>query len=285
MVTDSREIDLTGLVDMHIHTSPDVTPRGLDDIEAAKQATQQGMRAVVLKSHVTCTADRAAIAEKTVPGTRVLGGITLNHAVGGLNPAAVEAALRLGARVVWMPTVSARNHIQHHEDSSPGITLLTEDEKLKASLFDILELVKQHDVVLATGHISIEEIRALVREAKNLGVEKIVIDHPELPWVDIPVSVQKDLAGFGVFFERCFASTLPQIADIPMARIAAEITQLGIQSTVLATDCGAVVTPSPVHGMRRYLAALIDAGFSVAEIRHMAGTNPARLLGIDESLD
>ena len=80
-----RNVDLTGLIDMHIHSAPDVRPRLLDDLEVAQQAAAAGMRAVVLKSHVTCTADRAAIAKKVTPDVHVFGSVTLNDAIGGLN--------------------------------------------------------------------------------------------------------------------------------------------------------------------------------------------------------
>ena len=90
------QVSLEGIADLHVHTAPDVRPRRMDDIELAQEATAVGMRAVLLKSHHTLTADRATIAEKHVGGVRVFGGLALNHAVGGMNPAAAEAAVRWG---------------------------------------------------------------------------------------------------------------------------------------------------------------------------------------------
>jgi hypothetical protein len=280
MTVDAQTIDLHNLIDMHIHTGPDVRPRLLNDIQATRQAAEADMRAVAFKSHVTCTADRATIAQEMVPEVRVLGGLTLNEAVGGLNPAAVEAALSLGARIVWMPTVSARNHILYHRGTSPGISLLREDGALQPSLFDIFELIEEHDAILATGHVSVEEICALVRAAREAGVSKVVVTHPEMPWVDVPVVIQEELRDLGAYFERCYASTLPGIGDVPLRRIVSDIRRVGIESTVLATDCGAATIPSPVAGMRDYLAALLAEGFSEWDIRLMAGETPARLLGL-----
>jgi hypothetical protein len=278
MTVDAQTMDLYDVIDMHIHTGPDVRPRLLSDVEAARQAAEAGMRAVVFKSHVTCTPDRATIAQEIVPEVRVLGGLTLNDALGGLNPAAAEAALSLGARIVWMPTVSAHNHIVYHGGSPPGIRLLGERGELQPSLFDIFELVKRHDAILATGHVSVEEIRALVPAAREAGVRKVVVTHPEMPWVDLPVRVQEDLRDLGAYFERCFASTLPGIGDVPLARIIADIRRVGLWSTVLATDCGAATIPAPVAAMRSYLAALLAEGFSERDLRLMAGETPAALL-------
>ena len=278
---DARDVDLSGLIDMHIHTSPDVRPRALDDIEVARQAAAAGMRAVVYKSHVTCTADRATIAQKIVPAVRVLGGVTLNDALGGLNPAAVEAALALGARVVWMPTTSAHNHIAHHGGEGSGIYLLREDGNLLPVLSDIFDLLRQHDGILATGHLSVEEIVPLVLAARDAGVAKVVVTHPEVPWVDMSTTTQEELRDAGACFERCFASTFPGFGGVPMGRMASDIRQVGLASTVLATDYGASVLPPAVEGMRTYVAALLDAGFSENDILLMGAETPARLLGLE----
>src|SRR5688500_18689373 len=101
------DIDLTGAIDLHLHSAPDVRPRKLDDLAVARAAAARGIRAILLKSHVTLTADRAYLVEQVVPGIRVFGGLALNHAVGGINPVAVETALRMGAAEIWMPTLSS----------------------------------------------------------------------------------------------------------------------------------------------------------------------------------
>ena len=44
-------------------------------------------------------------------------------------------------------------------------------------VFPILETIKQHDMVLATGHLSAKESMALVDEARNLGIHRIVVTH------------------------------------------------------------------------------------------------------------
>ena len=275
------DVDLTGLIDMHIHSAPDVRPRLLDDLEVAQQAAAAGMRAVVLKSHVTCTADRAAIAKKVTPDVHVFGSVTLNDAVGGLNPAAVEAALGLGARVVWMPTTAAQNHIVKHGGSQTGISLVTEDGQLQPALFDIFDLVKQYDAVLATGHVSAKEIVALVQAAVAAGVRKVSVTHPEVPWVDMPASTQVKLREMGAIFERCYVSSLPIGGEVPFARIVSDIRQVGVESTVLTTDFGAATLPPPVEGMRAYVAVLLNEGFSEPDIQLMASETPARLLGLE----
>ena len=170
--------DLTGLIDLHIHTAPDVAPRRLDDLQAARDARAAGMRAILIKSHVTCTADRAAIAESAIDGIRVFGGLALNEPVGGLNPAAVEAALRLGAKAIWMPTHDAA-HSRQVKGGSGGIAVLDRDGELVPTVGPILELIRDANALLCTGHISLAESIALIRLARQMGLRKILVTHPE----------------------------------------------------------------------------------------------------------
>jgi len=204
----------------------------------------------------------------------------LNEAVGGLNPAAVDVALRLGAQVIWMPTLSALNHARFHGETK-GITILRPDDNLKPVLYEILALIAQRDAILATGHLSVRETLVLVTAAWEVGVRKIVITHPEMLWVDMPAAVQEELRDRGVYFERCFVSTMPDGGRVPLARIVADIRRIGVTSTVLATDFGQAANPPPVAGLRAYFAALLAEGFSERDIRRMAGENPARLLNLE----
>ncbi|HZT18671.1 MAG TPA: DUF6282 family protein, partial [Dongiaceae bacterium] len=91
-------IDVAGAIDMHCHPFPDLFPRLADDIDIAVAARDAGMKALMLKCHHESTVSRAYLVQRMVPGIRVFGGVVLNSYVGGINPAAVEAALRLGGK-------------------------------------------------------------------------------------------------------------------------------------------------------------------------------------------
>src|SRR6266540_791387 len=104
-----------GVLDMHVHSHPDVFGRNMDDIDVAQLAKARGMRGIVLKNHISETASRAALVMKVVPGLEVFGGIVLNNAVGGVNPSAVEWMHRVyGSRgkVVWLPTFESDKHVK-----------------------------------------------------------------------------------------------------------------------------------------------------------------------------
>ena len=199
---------LQGAIDTHVHSSPDVIPRKLDDIELVEQARAAGMRAVVLKCHHGCTCGRAFLLNRMFPDFRVFGSIVLNDTVGGFNCRAVESALRMGATQIWMPTKSAANH-QKHLGGRGGFTIFN-GAKLRDDVRTILRQVAEADAILATGHLSPEESRVLIEEARAAGVKRISVTHPEWGVTAMPVEVQRSLAVSGaVFFERCLVSIHP----------------------------------------------------------------------------
>lgn len=268
---------LNGVIDLHFHAGPDVRVRKLTYLEAALQAREAGMKAILIKSHATITADIATLLQPLVPGLLIFGGVALNDPLGGLNPHAVEAALNLGARQVWMPTLSAAN--QHRFDHlRGGITILTKGGRLKKVASEILEILCRHDVILSTGHLSLREIRVLVREAKRRKIQKILVTHPDHKLLAIPAGDQETLAREGVFFDRCFPTK--EMCVLTMGKMAAMIREVGVSSTVLSTDLGQPQKPYPVEGMNLYIGGLKRYGFSDREIDRMAKVNPAGLLSI-----
>ena len=185
---------LQGAIDLHQHAAPSVFERVTDDIGLALESRQRGMRAVLLKAHEHDTTGRAALVRRQVPGIETFGGIVLNHSVGGLNPQAVDGCIKLGGRMVWMPTLSARHHIgffggSHFGTSMrakvdaadrettkqktlAGLSVLDAHGALLPGVREILELIAAADICFSTGHLSLPEIRVLVKEARSIGVRK-----------------------------------------------------------------------------------------------------------------
>lgn len=203
---------MQGIIDMHIHAAPDVRARKLDDLELMESSVQRGVRAIVLKSHNVPTADRAylvnRVAAEKYPDVKftAFGGLCLNRPVGGLNPDAVETSLKLGAKVIWLPTNTAENHYRKNgKDPSTGV-VVTRDGKAVDELQDIFALVKQYNAVLATGHIGAEECFPVVEAARVAGVEKIVITHPEFWVVGMTPEQQADIVRkYDVLLESVYA--------------------------------------------------------------------------------
>jgi Family of unknown function (DUF6282) len=272
---------LEGAVDLHVHSAPDVDVRRFTDIELAQEAARAGMGAILIKSHQNSTVERAWLVSQFVRGIRVFGGLVLNETVGGLNPAAVRLALTMGAKQVWMPTRSARNH-RRYDGLPGGISILDEQGALLLSVEEILRMLSGSGCILGTGHLSQEETFALAGRARALGGVKLMITHPEWAPTFYSVEQQKALAAQGnVTFERCFVSTTHLCGFVPFETIERAIAETGVEHTVLSTDLGQPDTPPPVDGMRQYAERLRSVGFSADDIRQMMQANPERMLGLN----
>ena len=279
---------MQGIIDMHIHAAPDVRARKLDDLELMEASVQRGVRAIVLKSHNVPTADRAylvnRVAAEKYPDVKftAFGGLCLNHPVGGLNPDAVETSLKLGAKVIWLPTNTAENHYRKNgKDPSNGV-VVTRDGKAVDELQDIFALVKQYNAVLATGHIGAEECFPVVEAARAAGVEKIVITHPEFWVVGMTPEQQADIVRkYDVLLESVYAQPVNGSYKINIPDNIAAMKAIGPEHFVISTDSGQTVNPYWYESYTTYFKAVSEV-FTSEQVRRMTHDNPAWLLDIDQ---
>ena len=273
---------LRGVIDIHLHTAPDVRPRSIDDLAAARLAVRHGLGGVVFKNHHAPTADRAAIARLAVPGAPVFGGVVLNEGVGGLNPDAVEACAQAGGRIAWLPTFGAANHLrQSGAPGATGIALLDRRGRPSTALQAVFEAVSAHGMALATGHASPVEILVAVPAAFARGVRSVIITHPESDVVGLAIDDQARLAAMGAYLERVYAQPDGHGGWRPhVAENAAAIRAVGVESTIVATDLGQLDNVAWIEGLAAYVRGLLEAGFHDDDIDQMCRRNPAAALGI-----
>lgn len=288
-------ITTVGAIDLHFHPYPCLFPRIGDDVQIAEHARQLGLRAILLKCHHESTVSRAYLLRKLVPDLQAFGGLVLNSYVGGINPAAVEAHLRLGAREVWMPTIDAWYHGKVHgrtgsydvqaggRSAGEGIRVLGEDGRLKPEVIEVLELIAKSDAILGTSHLSPEEIVALVREARARGVQKILITHPFFKVPNLDLETLKGLIRQGAMAEWGYCTVSPQWAYATIARVAAAIQEVGASRSVLMSDTGQRHNPMPAEALRVFAQGLYEAGVPEDDIYTMIQKNPADLLGIESA--
>lgn len=283
----AREL-LNGAVEMHVHSAPDVVGRKLDDIELLRMAKALGMKAVLVKAHFNPTTARAAMAAKAVGGISGFGGVTLNKQVGGLNPSLVEAEIKMGAKIIWMPTQSAINDILFHERGEAyaakyAVAVTDEQGKYLPALHEILELIAAADIALATGHLSAVEGEQLANLACAKGIKKIIITHPEAPRIAMPIDMQQRLAAKGVMFEWCCFNMRELTAGrgkVAAEQFAVYMRNVGVENSIMATDFGQVDNyPAPV-GLGKYIDVMLELGFKESEIQLMLNTNPSKMLGL-----
>lgn len=276
-----------GIIDLHYHSAPDVKPRKLNDLELMEQGVRMGARGVVIKTHFSPTAGRAALVNavrrEKYPNSdfELFGGIALNRSVGGLNPYALETELKLGAKVVWLPTVDAKNEFRK-EGKSGGIALIR-DGKPVPELQPIFHLIRDFGVCLQTGHLSGEECFLIVEAARTAGVKKIVITHPEYHIVGMTLAQQKQIVrDYDVFLEREYAQPVKNQFVSNLADNIEAIREIGPKHIILATDSGQISTPFWQDAILESIRYYVRQGISEQEIRLMTSVNPRIALDLSE---
>lgn len=293
----SEEI-LRGAYDLHVHIFPDLVQRSRDIVELAKEAAKVGMAGLGIKDHITCTLGRCFVLNRMVGGSPTFfSSLVLNPTVGGLNPCAVEAALRAGVDVIYFPTYGARNHLAKMRQRRPltpfplpkgkfgGIRVLDERGSIKGECKGILDIIGRFDGVLATGHLSPQESLELLKEGVRCGIKRMVVTHASHPIVRMDPEHQKEAATLGAFIEHSFF-TLTESCPAPISLdiLSEQIRYVGVEKVIVSSDFGQISNPPPVEGFAFYLQRLRQFGFSLEEIRVMTRENPMRLLSGRERL-
>lgn len=270
---------IKGAIDFHVHAGPDpYHKRRLNVFDLAQEGKALGMKAIVAKNHQFVTTGLAALVNELVPDFLMIGSLCLNRETGGINPEVVEAAIKAGSRVIWMPTGSSTIDSKNR----PGISLLDEKERLLHSVMTILELVKSNDIVLGTGHVSLKEIYALTTEAQKMGT-KITITHPMTTGFGCKLTLeqQKELVSMGALIEHSFVACMPVLGGMNPKLMVDCIKALGAENCILDTDMGQDTNPSPPEAFRSMVGTMLQFGLSEREMECLIKRNPARLLGIE----
>jgi len=290
---------MRGAIDLHCHSGPSVMPRYCDHIEAMREASEAGLKAVLLKDHYYSCTPVTTLLNKHFSelGVHMLSGVPLNNSVGGLNVHAVEHGLKLGAKLVWMPTFSSANHIAHHHQDEKftekfpqttqrmlqpiPLTVLDENGRLKEEVKAILDLIAAEDVVLSAGHLNIKEIWPLFEEARKRGVKRLLVNHPTYV-VDATLDDMRELARAGVYMEHSMCMWVPgskfKFYDDQFLQ---QVIEAGtVDLTILGSDLGQQGNPSIAEGFRNVIGQLLDLNYSDEDIRKMTSGNASRLMNL-----
>jgi hypothetical protein len=201
---------------------------------------------------------------------------------------------------VWLPTVDSVNE-SHEREAPPGakvpvwvklqlelreqgieidpVPVVDDSGAVLPRLREVLGMIARHNMLLATGHLSRDEIFAVVDAALEAGVRDIVITHPEFPSQDLGVDDQRALAERGALLERCF--TTPHTGKVSWERWIENIRAAGPENSVLSTDLGQVFNPPVEDGMPLMVDRLLEAGFAEEEVYVMAVVNTRIIAGAE----
>lgn len=271
------------MFDSHVHAGPDVTPRIGEDEDILRSYVAAGFDGFVLKGHYESTVGRAAALARRSQ-LAVIGGVALNQTAGGVNPAAAAAALSAGGRVVWMPSADA------HTQERAGLPRLCDrDARLSRETYAVppvdpsaepaaelvLQLVADHDAVLATGHLSGTECAWLLRRAQHYGIRRVLLTHPSYTVPGLRPAEVAELADLGGHVEITAYQLLHQPGCSP--QMLAEVARAAGDRLVLASDAGQPDSPPPPQALQQLIDTLAGQGLPRQQLDAAASTVPAAL--------
>lgn len=272
---------IKGGYDVHAHPDPSHFKRNTDDFEFVRKADKLEMAGVMLKSHYDPTGARARLANQYAGAkhTKAYAGVALNWPVGGLNPYAAESSLKMGGKMVWMPTRDSHNCLQYGDMAGdffkrPGIRAFDGDKKLKPEIYEILEVIRKYNGVLATGHLYVDETLALCEAALDMGVTT-VLTHPEYERTMVPLEVQVELARKGVVIEKLWENVYSKY--VTAAYFADSMRKIGYQNIIWGTD-GAWGTFDPIQAIMDFIDAMAAEGVPDEGIHTMLCETADRVL-------
>jgi hypothetical protein len=298
-----------GTIDLHVHPAPSAGPRLTDAGALAVEAASIGMRGALLKDHDRQTAAEAVVANRQLTNSNFefFGSVCLNGPAGGINPAAVEAAIDVGCRAVFFPTDNAQNDhdfweqaaldgtdraaIMEEEESrkyQPLLSVLDSGGNLTAEAKTVMKLCADKDVLICTGHLGAREISAVCQEASGTNA-RVLVTHARIltgatqedhaSWVALGAKLEVTYVNCCDFMSERVPASLRKTVESE----AAFIESLGADGFVLSTDFGQARNASPAAGYVEFLDRLLAEGISEDAIHTMTRTNPAHLLGLDRA--
>ncbi len=286
-------MDVKNFIDLHVHIGPEVLPRKYTVGKIVKEQTGK-IKGMALKNHFYPTMPLIKSEEESE--LILVGSVTLNNYLGGINPDVVYASAKLSSKpiIVWFPTINAENFIKRSKYEIPpewvgkwfksrlssevkGIKIIDRKGKLTEKTKSVLKAIKDNNCILATGHISWEEAKVLVIEAYKIGIRKIIVTHPIYQLIDMPIEVQKELAEYnGVYIEQNYA--MYSIDKISIEKIAEQIKSICAEKCIISSDMGQITSPSPSEALEKFTELLKQQGISEDDLRTMGEENPRKLL-------
>lgn len=295
---DENHVDLLmrNSIDVHVHGGSDPFQRLQLEDEIGIEFSQAGLRAMVIKTWYTPSASRNAIVQRAVNRyaeqhglrpTQCFGGITLNYSVGGFNPDAVKKSLGFpGMKFVWFPMIDSYHHRRMVFDdfSGHGLKYTDDNSRVIPEVKEILRIIADNDLVLATGHYSYEDSRILIEQARELGVERICIVHPSMMHTRHTIEQMKEQVKLGAKLELRTKGIVAVPNELEPLYATRMIKEVGAENFVLGSDWGQVDNLPQLVGIRWAIKRLLSFGVTDQEITQIFKVQPARLLGLSDDV-
>jgi hypothetical protein len=299
-------VDKKCVIDMHVHIGPEFLRRKYSAASLAQEARREGF-GVVMKNHFQPTTGQVSQIRQPNDAVPLIGSVALNFNCGGLDDHGVRAGLSgwksdvtaadpdSDRFVVWMPTMCCEAHLRcyNRRDISvawgvkaeytrfyaegTGYTLDLTDAVRMAALDRALELIKKHDLILATGHLDRQETLAIVNRAHAIGIRRIIMTHPLFQATELdPKTMAQMWTEYGAYSELCFSNLA--MDHLTYAQYLAVIEAVGPQGVLLSSDVGQIFSPPVSEALLEFFNELQKRGVTEDYITQMSVLNPNRLL-------
>jgi hypothetical protein len=183
-------------------------------------------------------------------------------------------------RFVWMGSVDTETHLRYLRQDRPCVPV-SRDGCLLPNVKDVLRVIAKHQLVLATGHCSVDEAMLLIREAQKLGIRKIVVTHAMMAPTHMPVHCMCEAADLGAYIEFVYNGLIGVHKEFEPREYADAIRAIGAERCILASDLGQAANPPHPEGLFAFFAAMQREGIPSGEMDRMTKSNPATLLGLE----
>ena len=299
-------VDKKCVIDMHVHIGPEFLRRKYSAATLAEEARRESF-GVVMKNHFQPTTGQVSQIRRPDDQVPLVGSVALNFNCGGLDDHGVRAGLSGWKRdvtgadpdedrfVVWMPTMCCEAHLRCYDRrdistawgvkaeytrfyaEGTGYTLDRKDAAKMAAVDRALELIKKHDLILATGHLDRQETLTIVERAHAMGIRRIIMTHPLFQSTELdPATMAQMWNKYGAYSELCFV-------NLAMDRLTYEqymevIEAVGPRGVLLSSDVGQIFSPPVGDALREFFSEFKKRGIKEDDIAQMAVLNPNRLL-------
>lgn len=290
---------LEGAGDIHVHTSPSLVPQRKSDIwKLAEACEKHKMAFAVVKWHHGDSYSTAGAFNQIHDGPfQLFGGLVLNMPVGGLNPFAVDCAVAMGAKIVWLPTLDAEGHfnaigglggfpsmkMSRTRFPKSGISILDSSGGLKEEMKEILSLLDRSETLLASGHVTPEEIYFLKEYlCKNRLDVHLLVNHIDFPVPDLSADDVKQLTSSKVWFELSYI-TLTALGNSSIEKMMDLIRKNPSAQFVLSSDSGQPQNPISPEALLFLAEAFLESGMPKPQLRSMLHANLTSLLKLQQA--
>lgn len=283
--------------DLNVEAAPSLFPTWGNAYELALECQKAGMAGFALKSHHGSSVEIAEVLNHQFSQFKVYGGLSLNHFVGGINMYAVEAAVQLGAKFIWLPSIHAKQHYEVYRCfgsfdikipsqvrvPKQGLSVLQEKSKeLNPEIKELLHYLDGKGVIVGTAHLSPAEIFAIQKYQHSEKIRlNLLINHVLFPVPGATLRQLKELQSPSTWFEFAYLSVSPLVRARTTVEVAQVLKDFSEERSILVSATGQKENLKSPDALEQFAYELAEKGVKKERLKRMLKDSPKELLEAD----